>query len=329
MRILVTGAAGFIGSHALRFFYDGIPGAEFVVLDRLTYAASLDRIAWARGDPRVKFVLQDLRAAVGDRADGQIGLVDYVVHFAAETHVDRSMVDPLPFLESNVVGTYNLLEYCRLSQPHLKMFFQVSTDEVYGAAADGIDHPEDAPHRPSNPYSATKAAAEDLVFAWNHSMGVPAIITNTMNNIGETQHPEKYLPKIIRCLLNRGMISVHGSPDEPGTRKYLHARDHASAIAFLMVHGRRGEKYNVVGVEEISNLDLVRRVEKIMKAEGLIDPDSEARLKFVDFHSTRPGHDRRYSLSGKKMELLGWTPPTKIDDALTEIVRWTMISSWQ
>jgi dTDP-glucose 4,6-dehydratase len=242
--------------------------------------------------------------------------LDYVLHFAAETHVDRSMVDPLPFVESNVLGTYNLLEYCRHKQPRLKMFFLVSTDEVYGPAPPGVDHDEGCPHRPSNPYSATKAAAEDLAYAWDHCMGVPVIITNTMNNIGPMQHPEKYVPKIIRAILRRDIITVHGSPDSPGSRKYLYARDHADAINFLISNGRRGERYNVVGTEEINNLEMVRRIEGIL--------DREAKIRFVDFHSVRPGHDKRYALSGEKMRELGWVPPTPINDALERIVRWTL-----
>lgn len=319
MRVLVTGAAGFIGSHALRFFHENLK-CELVVLDSLNYASSLDRIAWARKSG-ISFHLHDLRAIFNDNLCEKLGEFDYVVHFAAETHVNNSMVDPRPFVESNVNGTYNLLEYCRRHQHRLKMLFYVSTDEVYGPAPFGVDHAETAPHRPSNPYSATKAAAENLVFAWNCSMGVPCVITNTMNNIGEMQHTEKYVPMIIRRLLSGEPITVHGSPDQPGSRKYLYAADHASAIAFLMQEGRRGEKYNIVGSEEINNLEMVRRVEAAMEAEG---HEVDARIRFVDFHSTRPGHDMRYSLDGSKMAAMGWTPPTSVDEALRRAVRWTI-----
>jgi dTDP-glucose 4,6-dehydratase len=206
--------------------------------------------------------------------------LDYIFHLGAETHVDRSLVEPRPFVETNVLGTFNLLEYVRKHQPRLKMFMYISTDEVYGPASASVDHTEAAPHQPSNPYSATKAAAEDLVFAWEHSMGVPAIITNTMNNIGEYQHAEKFVPKIMRAVLNEGAITIHGSPDNPGSRKYLYAEDHASAVEFLMTHGRSGEKYNVVGSEEINNFDLVKRIERLL--------GRQAKYSFIDFHSTRP-----------------------------------------
>lgn len=324
MRVLITGAAGFIGSHAARYFCSRYPDWDFLTIDRLNYAASLDRIRDLvyPVDPRlhralIRVVYHDLRSPVPDHVRKQLGDLDYILHFAAETHVDRSMVDPLPFLESNVVGTYNLLEYARLWQPTLRMFFYVSTDEVYGPAPPGVDYAETAPHRPSNPYSATKAAAEDLVYAWEHSMGVPAIITNTMNNIGEMQHPEKYVPKVIRAIERGEVITVHGSPDQPGTRKYLYAEDHGDAIGFLMEHGRRGERYNVVGTEEVSNLEMVRRLERIM--------GKQARIRFVDFHSTRPGHDLRYSLDGSKMEQMGWVPGHSVDWVLQRILAFNQV----
>lgn len=315
MRVLITGAAGFIGSHALRYFVQRYPGWDFFTIEKLNYAGSLDRIVDLRSNVRVLY--HDLRASLlATRVGAQLGDLDYIFHFAAETHVDRSMVEPLAFIENNIMATYNLLEYCRFHQPRLRTFFAISTDEVYGAAGPGVDHAETAPHRPSNPYSASKAAAEDLAFAWNHSMGVPVIITNTMNNLGEMQHPEKYVPKIVRSILRQEVITVHGSPDQPGTRKYLYAVDHADAINFLLQNGKRGEKYNVVGAEEINNLELVRRIETLM--------GKEAKIRFVDFHSTRPGHDLRYSLDGTKMAQLGWTPPTSIETALRRVIEFSM-----
>ena len=320
MRALITGAAGFIGSHALHYFAHSAPYSELIVIDTLNYAGSLERLAWTRGpDARripIRFLLHDLRAPLPDYAVRQIGEIDYVFHFAAETHVDKSLVDPLPFVQSNVLGTFHLLEFCRVHQPRLKMFFYVSTDEVYGPAPSGVDHDEQTPHRPSNPYAATKAAAEDLVYGWEHSMGVPTIITNTMNNFGQRQHPEKYMPKIMRALLRGEVITVHGSPDQPGSRKYLHAHDHADALHFLVTHGRRGERYNVVGAVEVNNLELVRAIERLM--------GKEARIKFVDFHAARPGHDLRYSLDGSKMERMGWTPPTSWESGLRDTVEWTL-----
>ena len=312
MRVLITGAAGFIGSHFLHHFHKAYSDWHFIVVDSLNYASDLDRIADLRG--QVNVVHHDLRAPMPDSTIKRIGKLDYILHLAAETHVDKSMVDPRPFVESNVLGTFNLLEYARLCQPRLRMFFYISTDEVYGPAGFGVDHSEESPHQPSNPYSATKAGAEDLCFAWEHSMGVPVIITNTMNNIGEAQHPEKFVPKIIRSILQGEVIPVHGTPDNPGSRKYLYAGDHASAVDFLMQSGNRGEKYNVVGQEEVNNLELVRKLEVIL--------GQTAKVRFVDFHSVRPGHDLRYSLDGTKLASLGWVPPTPMDIALDSVVQW-------
>lgn len=324
MRALVTGACGFIGSHFLRYFVEQHPDWEFVVLDRLSYAASLDRIRGVNGkiDDRIKFVFHDLRAFPSDYIRYCIGAVDYVFHLAAETHVDRSVTDPEVFVQSNVIGTFNLLEYCRRYQPTLKMFFLVSTDEVFGAAPAGVDHSEDFPHRPSNVYSATKAAAEDIAYAYDHSMGVPVIVTNTMNNIGETQDPEKYLPKILRAILRDETIDVHAkNSTDIGSRKYLHARDHAAALNFLVSFGQRGERYNITGIEEIDNLALLDRVRRVLVELG---EARHVRWRFVDFHAARPGHDRRYSLDGRKLAAMGWTPKISIDDAIRDFVAFSL-----
>lgn len=317
--ILITGAAGFIGSHVARYFAEKYPDWRINVIERLNYASALERLAPIAS--RLRVVLHDLRAPVPDHVRSQLGDLDLIFHLAAETHVDRSCVDPTPFVESNVLGTFHLLEFCRLYQPRLQLFFQISTDEVYGPAPIGVDHTEEFPHRPSNVYSATKAAAEDLCYAYEHSMGVPVIVTNTMNNLGIQQNGEKYIPRVIRALLQGALITVHGTPDNVGSRKYLHARDHADALDFLLTNGRRGERYNVVGAEEASNLDVVKRIESILIDLG---KNVEARVKYQDFHLSRPGHDRRYSLSGTKMAKLGWTPPTSFDATLREVVEWSL-----
>ena len=317
--ILITGAAGFIGSHVARYFAEKYPDWRINVVERLNYASALERLVPIA--PRLRVVLHDLRAPIPDHVRAQLGDLDLIFHLAAETHVDRSCVDPTPFVESNVLGTFHLLEFCRLHQPRLQMFFQISTDEVYGPAPAGVDHTEEFPHRPSNVYAATKAAAEDLCHAYEHSMGVPVIITNTMNNLGIQQNGEKYVPRVITKLLSGDVITVHGTLDNVGTRKYLHATDHADALSFLLANGKRGERYNVVGAEEVSNLEVVRRIESVMRALGLA---VDAKIKFLDFHACRPGHDRRYSLDGTKMAKLGWTPPTSFDETLRLVVQWSL-----
>lgn len=316
----MTGAAGFIGSHFLRYFVEKHPDWEFILIDRLSYAASLNRISGVDG--KIEFVLHDIRAFPSPYVEHRIGKVDYVFHLAAETHVDRSTQDPEVFVQSNVIGTFNLLEYCRRFQPELKMFFLVSTDEVYGAAPNGVDHSEDFPHRPSNVYSATKAAAEDIAYAYDHSMGVPVIVTNTMNNIGEMQDAEKYLPKILGKILRGEQIEVHGRHGDIGSRKYLHARDHAAALNFLVSYGQRGERYNIVGIEEIDNLELLDRVRWRLAKLGSNHHD--VRWRLVDFHAARPGHDRRYSLDGRKLATMGWRPLIPIDQALEDFIKFSL-----
>lgn len=317
--VLITGAAGFIGSHVANYFAVKYPDWRLTTIERLNYASALERIEPLKG--RLRVVLHDLRAPIPDYVRGQLGDLDLIFHLAAETHVDRSCVDPTPFVESNILGTFNLLEFCRLHQPRLQMLFQISTDEVYGPAPIGIDHTEEFPHRPSNVYSATKAGAEDLCYAYEHSMGVPVIITNTMNNVGVQQNAEKFVPRVIAKLLSGDIITVHGTPDNVGSRKYLHAMDHADALDFLITHGKRGERYNVVGAEEVSNLDVVQRIESALRECG---HDVQAKVKFQDFHLGRPGHDRRYSLNGAKMAKLGWVPPTSFDETLRKVVRWSL-----
>ena len=317
--VLITGAAGFIGSHVACYLAKKYPGWKISTIDRLNYASALERVEPIRD--RLRVVYHDLRAPIPDHVRGQLGELDLIFHLAAETHVDRSCVDPTPFVESNILGTFHLLEFCRLHQPRLQTMFLISTDEVFGPAPIGIDHTEEFPHRPSNVYSATKAAAEDLAYAYEHSMGVPIIVTNTMNNIGPKQAVEKFVPKVVRSLLRGDVITVHGTPDNIGSRKYLHARDHADALDFLLTAGKRGERYNVVGAEEISNLDVVHRIEQTLRRAGR---NVDAKIRFQDFHLGRPGHDRRYSLDGSKMAALGWRPPTALDAALDEIVRWAL-----
>lgn len=312
MNVLITGAAGFIGSHFVKHFVDRYPKWNVKILESFNYASGLDRLKYYRN--KVELIYHDIKGIVPDYSVKKLGKLDYIFHLAAETHVDNSMVNPRTFLEANTNGTFNMLEYARLHQAQLKMFFYISTDEVYGPAPPGTDHTEGYPHRPSNPYSATKAGAEDLVYCYSKSMGVPTIITNTMNNIGEMQHSEKYIPKIIKACLLGEHVTVHGTPDNPGSRKYLYAKDHADAINFLLANGRNGERYNVVGQEEINNLELVRKIEVIM--------GKKVKIKFLDFHSTRPGHDLRYSLDGKKMADMGWVPPTDVDTTLKKIVSW-------
>jgi dTDP-glucose 4,6-dehydratase len=320
---LITGGAGFIGSHIVEHLCRNTDW-NIIIIDRLNYAGRLDRLLPCcakhehfncRDNPRVRFEFFDFRAAFPDWLLERLGGVDYIIHAGAETHVENSLHRPGSFVESNVVGTFNMLEAARRI-PGLKKFVYVSTDEVHGPAPGGVDFREDAPMNPSNPYSATKAGAEALVLAWAKCYQLPAIITRTMNNFGERQHPEKFIPMCIKKVLSREDITIHGRGTQSGSRKWLHARNHADAILFLLRRDTGpGEIFHVAGLEQ-TNLAIAQRVSAIC-AKGL-------RYKLVDFHASRPGHDLRYSLDDSKLRGLGWVPPVDFAASFEQAVRWTL-----
>jgi dTDP-glucose 4,6-dehydratase len=321
--ILITGGAGFIGHHVVEHF---LKNTDFtiVILDSLNYAGNLKRLAdidiWTKERYRVKFIWHDLRAEISQSVANMIGQVDYILHLAAETSVDKSLRDPRPFVYSNVVGTMNMLEFARNYQKNLKKYIQISTDEVYGPAPEGVNYKEWDRLKPSNPYSATKAGADCLAFSYAHSFKMPIIITRTMNNFGERQDAEKFIPKTIRSLLQGKKIVIHGTPQNIGSRYWLHARNHADALLFLSTYGENGEIYNVVGNVELNNLEMARLIAKFM-GKGL---DVEKDIEFVDFHKSRPGHDRRYALDGTKIKQVGWFPPVAFEKSLEKTVKWTL-----
>jgi len=261
-----------------------------------------------------------------DPIASNIGTFTYILHVAASSHVDRSILDPKGFLRDNVEGTVNLLEYARKRKP--KRFLYFSTDEVYGNAPDTSLHTESFPHRPRNPYAASKAAAEDFCQAYLVTYNVPIIITNTMNIIGERQHLEKFVPLILRALLTGKTLNIHGHPDKqrPGQRFYLHARNAAAGMLFVLKHGNVGERYNVVGEEELDNLQMATLVacfaNEWRAEQGL--PELPLNTKIVDFQASRPGHDLRYALDGSKLAALGYTHPLTLRTSLRNSVRWTL-----
>jgi len=317
MRILVTGGAGFLGSHAVDHFLKN-SDAEIVVLDKLTYAANgYDRLrdSDAYDDRRVTVLSADFRESLTPGVRQEIGAADYILHLGGETHVDRSITDCTPFTLSNVLGTQRLLDFAR-TLPSLKLMLYASTDEVYGTAPDGVLYKEGDPPDPRNPYAATKAAAEMLCLAYAHTHGVPVAITNTMNLFGEKQHPEKLIPLVIRKVLAGETVTIHASPDKKrsGTRFYIHCRNWATAAEFLFTRAVPRERYNIVGEREVSNLDMAQFI-----AECVGKP---LKYEMVDFHSSRPGHDLRYSLDGAKMAAMGWTPPVGFDESLRKTIRW-------
>lgn len=323
--LLLTGGAGFIGHHTVEHLLKNTDW-KITVMDRLTYAGKLRRLqemdCWEAEGRRVRFYYHDFRSPDFDLQTifKDFGSVQYLIHMGAESHVDRSISDPLLFAQSNVIGSVNMMELGLAL--NVERFIQVSTDEVYGAVdLEGSGHIEGSPHRPSNPYAASKAAAEDFALAFYKSKGLPVIITNTMNNFGERQDVEKFVPKTIRALLLEARVPVHVLTDDKqhivdiSSRCWLHARNHASALLFLLHHGIVGEQYNVAG-DWHNVVEMAKQIASILSVK--------AKLQYVDYHKFRPGHDMHYGLDADKIARLGWRAPVAFDESLERTVRWTV-----
>jgi len=319
MKILLTGGCGFVGHHFIEHFLKTTDW-DIITFDKLTYASSgLDRVRDinAFDDKRVNFYAIDFTREISEGVIQECDDVDYIFHLGAETHVDNSIEDPKPFVYSNVVGTYNMLEFARKCK-NLKAFVYFSTDEVFGPAPEGVDYKEWDRYNSTNPYSATKAGGEELVLAYMNTYGVKGFITHCMNIFGERQHPEKYIPKCIRNIEKGNVVTIHGTPDgkKSGSRFYIHARNVAKAVHFLLDRFEQRDKYNIVGEKEITNLELAQMIADAM--------GKELKYDIVDFHSSRPGHDLRYALSGVKMWKMGWETPMTINQTVASTVKWTL-----
>jgi dTDP-glucose 4,6-dehydratase len=316
MRVLLTGIGGFIGHHLAAHILAETDW-EIIGLDRFSRVGTphrlLDTDEYRRHPGRVRFVYHDLREPLLHEAT-RIGAVDYVLHLAASSHVDRSIDNPRAFALDNVVGTVNLLDFCREVAPRRIIYF--STDEVFGPAPPGVAYKEWDRYWSGNPYSASKAGAEEFCLAYHNTFKVPVVISHTMNVFGERQHPEKFIPLVVRRVLAGDEVVIHADPSrtKPGSRYYIHARDVAEAVLFLLEHGVPGDKYNVCGVEEIDNLHLAQTIADILGRPLCYD--------LVDFHSSRPGHDLRYALSGEKLAGLGFWPRRAFLENLRRTVDW-------
>jgi len=330
-KVLVTGGAGFIAHHLIGHLLT-YTDWDIISLDRLDYSGNLNRLhdLIISFDPevrkRVKVVYHDLKSELNSLVRSQIGSVDYILHLAAGSHVDRSIEYPMEFVMDNVVGTCNILEFAR-TQKKLKRFIYFSTDEVFGPAPDGIKYKENDRYNSTNPYSASKAGGEELAVAYENTYGLPIYITHTMNVFGERQHPEKYIPMCIKKIRDGETVTIHSNKTctIPGSRHYMHAEDVASSVLFLLNYkdkfeptwgGAKCPKFNIVGSEELNNLELAQI---IAEAQG-----KELKYEFVDFHSLRPGHDLRYALDSDKMKRLGWKPKKSVRERIAEVVRWTL-----
>jgi len=332
--VLITGGAGFIAHHLI-FYLLKNTNWNIVSLDRLDYSGNLNRLdnilskLENNQKSRVKIVYHDLKSEINPWIKKEIGNVDIILHLAAGSHVDRSIDYPMEFVLDNVLGTANILEYARKisESKKLERFIYFSTDEVFGPAPKGIDYKENDRYNSTNPYSATKAGGEELAVAYENTYNLPIYITHTMNVFGERQHPEKFIPMCIKKIRDGESVTIHSDKTRkiPGSRHYIHAEDVSEAIYFLLTNpikieldygGAKCPKFNIVGSEELNNLELAQI---IADSQG-----KDLKYEMVDFHSSRPGHDLRYSLSGEKMKKLGWQPSIKLTERIKQVVEWSL-----
>jgi dTDP-glucose 4,6-dehydratase len=312
MKIFVTGGAGFIGSNFINHVLGLSQGYSLVNYDKLTYAGNLANLESVAHHPQYAFIKGDICDPAGVEAamDG----CQTVVHFAAESHVDRSIYEPAPVIQTNVTGTFVLLQIAR--QLKIKKFVHVSTDEVYGDMMPGAFADENAPLQPSSPYSASKAGSDLIVRSYVRTFDFPAVITRASNNYGPFQFPEKFLPLMITNALDGKPLPIYG--DGKQERDWLHVKDHCRGILAVLERGRIGEVYNIGGLDVLENLTMARR---LLKATG----KTEALLSYV---KDRPGHDRRYALRCEKIEReLGWKPSISLEDGLRQTIDWYRANS--
>ena len=310
--VLVTGGAGFIGSNFVRQAIAAHPDWRVTTLDKLTYAGRLENLEGLLDHPRHTFVKGDVADAAV--AAPLVQASEIVVHFAAETHVDRSIQHAGTFITTDVFGTFVLLEAARQA-PRLRRFVQISTDEVYGSVPEGASRETDE-LRPRNPYAASKAGADRLAYSYWATYGVPVVITRASNNYGPFQFPEKIIPLFVTNALDDRSVPLYG--DGLNERDWLHVADHCRALELLIDAGEPGEVYNIGGGNHVRNIDLTREILRLLgKPDALIRPVAD-----------RPGHDRRYSLDTAKVQALGWTPRVPFAEGLAETVAWYRANEW-
>lgn len=331
-RVLLTGSCGFVGHHLVEGLLKGTDW-EIITVDRLSYSArnGYDRLRdiSAYDDKRVFRFQHDLNQPLGEGLRKELGHIDYVLHVAAESHVDRSISSPVPFVLNNVNSTLMLLEFARDKKAEgdpVEKFLYFSTDEVYGTAPEGVFYKEGDAHNPGNPYSASKSASEACVAAYANTYGLPCVITNTMNIIGERQDKEKFLPLVINKVLKGEKLLIHAdkTKTKAGQRHYLHARNISEALIFILTstsetlngHDVTKGRFNIVGEVESDNLEFAQMIARCVGGE--LD------YEMVDFHSSRPGHDMRYALDGSKLSRLGFKYPVTLEQSVKKIVDWSL-----
>lgn len=320
--LLITGGAGFIGSHVVRLFVTKYPEYRIVNLDALTYAGNLENLVDVKDKPNYVFEKGDITdEAFVDKLFASYQF-DAVVHLAAESHVDRSIMDPLAFIKTNVLGTAILLNAARkywLDNTEGKLFYHVSTDEVYGTLSDEGFFTEETPYDPRSPYSASKASSDHFVMAYHHTYHIPVIISNCSNNYGSHHFPEKLIPLAIRNIKNSKPVPVYGKGEN--VRDWLWVEDHARAIDTIFHKGRIGETYNIGGFNEWKNIDLINLLCMIMDKKLGRAPGTSAQL--ITFVKDRAGHDLRYAIDATKLNKeLGWQPSLQFEEGLEKTVDW-------
>lgn len=324
MKVLITGVAGFVGSHLLEHILVNTD-LDVVGICSWEHKGSPERITdskhYQANKHRVRIITHDLNSPLTDSLIAKIGPIDYVFNLASDSHVDRSITDPVPFIRNNVNVALSMLEYACKAKP--KLFLQFSTDEVYGAAPDGVDFKEWDTILPSNPYAASKAAQEAIAISYWRTYGVPVVITNCMNIFGERQDKEKYVAKTIRAVHAGDVLTIHGSVGNIGSRFYLHARNISDAVVWIAQNITpvaykegidRPDRFHIAGEREIDNLSLAQMIAGMM--------GKDLKYELTDFHATRPGHDRRYALDGRKLKEAGWKQPVNLEESLANTIAW-------
>lgn len=335
--VLITGGAGFIGHHMINNLLINT-NYNIISIDRLDFSGNLNRLHELSLEfnkeqlKRLKIIYHDLKAEINPQMAEQLGNIDYIIHMAAGSHVNRSIKDPILFVMDNVLGTANLLEYTRKYLSNIKKFINFGTDEVFGSAPDNIEFDEYSRYNSRSPYSATKAGAEELCVAYENTYGLPIYCTHTMNVFGERQLSEKFIGIVIKKLLTDEEVLIHcdfTTGTRPGLRHWIHASDVADAVRFIMNLPHKQfllqnkeftcPKFNIVGTQEVDNLQVAKKIAEIM--------EKPLKYKLINYDTQRPGHDFRYALSGEYMKSLGWQPKYDFNTRIKQVVDWTLNNS--